>query len=247
MTVNYMDYTENNIEFRIVSSKMVERFKSTQSFVLSEMLYGEYKFSKSSREIVLLVMDTAFGWITSIEDYLIRDSVDIFDEKAKDFAVESLKRASQYALDTVTGKPEIFQTTLGDVWKIVHVKKKEIMFRALDECIGKRDLDAFSTISALLIEMLDSLKFELYEIDYLINDGSKPFLCLTDLNVYDMHVAGDNDLLFKANLYTEKFPIEKTFAIKNYSQEHNPIIYVSELEHNGYTVINKSFRTQRSK
>ncbi len=239
MTINYLAFTENNIQFRIVSSKMIERYKASQSFVLSEMLHGEYKFSKTSKEIALLVMDVTFGWLISFENYLIRDGVDFFDENAKTFIINSAIESEKYYMDIIKSRTDIFDNEIVSVWDTVHQSKFNMIIELLNKNIGKSDIESFSTIVSVLIEMIDTLKFELYEIDYLVHGGNKPFLCLTDLTIMSLHDFGQNQLISRGELYSSHFNIEKKFLLKNYSQEHNPIIYLREFEDAGFNIPNK--------
>ena len=234
-----MEFTENNIEFRISSSKMMERYKNTQSFVLSEMLYGEYKFSKTSKEIALITMDIVFGWIVTLENYLIRDRRELFNENARLFSDESAITARDYYLKTIEEHPSIFKKEVVDVWMDLHNDKFAMLRKVLEGCVGMRDIDAFSYIVNTLTEAMDALKFELYEIDYLLENGKRPFLCLSDLSLVVLRDFNENQLLFRAGVYKKHFNISDTFILKNYSQEHNPIVFVRELEDNGIIIENK--------
>lgn len=239
MTINYLEFTENNIEFRISSSKMMERYKNTQSFVLSEMLYGEYKFSKTSKEIALITMDIVFGWMVTLENYLIRDRRELFDENARLFAHESAETARDYYFNTILKHDEIFKKEVVDVWTDLHNDKFSMLLNVLGSCVGMKDIDAFSYIVNTLTEAMDALKFELYEIDYLLENGKRPFLCLSDMSLVILRDFNKNQLLFRAGVYKKHFDISDSFVLKNYSQEHNPIVFIRELENNGITINNK--------
>jgi len=239
MTINYLKFTENNIEFRISSSKMMERYKNTQSFVLSEMLYGEYKFSKTSKEIALLTMDIVFGWIVALENYLVRDRREFFDDRARLFSTESIKKARDYYIDVITSHKNIFREDIIKVWLDIHANRFDMMLAVLDGCVGMKDIDAFSYIVNTLTEAMDSLKFELYEIDYLTEKGNRPFLCLSDLSLVILRDFGENQLLFRSKVYKKHFGLGDNFILKNYSQEHNPIVFIRELEDAGIIIDNK--------
>ena len=239
MTINYLEFTENNIEFRISSSKMMERYKNTQSFVLSEMLYGEYKFSKTSKEIAILTMDIVFGWMVTLENYLIRDRREFFDERARLFSTESVEKARDYYIKVITSHKDIFREDIIEVWLDLHRNRFKMIISVLDSCVGMKDIDAFSYIINTLTEAMDALKFELYEIDYLTEKGKRPFLCLSDLPLVILRDFGENQLLFRSEVYKKHFNVGEHFILKNYSQEHNPIVFIRELEDNGITIDNK--------
>jgi len=239
MIINYQEYAENNIQFRVVSSKMMERFKSTQSFVLSEMIHGEYKFSKTSKEIAILAMDSIFGWVVSLENYLIRDGVDNFDSNAKEFAISKALEIERYYVSIIEDRDDIFDPRFVKVWKKNHILKLNLVLDILNKLEGMSDIEAFSTVVNTLIEMMDSIKFELYEMDYLISGGTTPFLCMTDLCIL---VAQEFKLFIlpeRAKMYIEEFGIEDGFVFKNYSQEINPMVYLQALDDAGIKINNK--------
>ena len=233
--INAIEFTENNIQFRIISAKLLERYKATQSFILMEMLHGDYKFSKTSREISLLVTDISFSWIMSLESYLIRDGVSQFTKEAADFAEETLDENRLYVQEVFKKNPSIFDEKIVKVWRKVQDDKIKISRTILDKCVGKEDMEAFSIIANTLIEALSSLKFELYEIDYIVNNGKRPFLCLTDLNVLLRDFYDENLLTKRALIYKKCFNID-SFALKNYSQEDRLRYYSKDLERAGISL-----------
>ncbi len=243
MTINYQKFTENNIQFRIISSKLIERYKSTQSFVLSEMLHGQYKFCKTSREIALLAMDITFAWLIGLENYLIRDNSDYFDRKAVDFALKTMRDADEYWAKVMEENPGIFNPIITNAWEEVHNIKIDMTFKIIESCEGLHDLEGFSTITNFIIEKMDALKFELYEIDYMVHNGENPFICFTDLCIIAKEELGFNYLRKKASTYVKLFDIKDGFNIKNYSQELNPITYVLDLEKHGIHIKNRKIKS----
>ena len=244
MTINYQKFTENNIQFRIISSKLIERYKSTQSFVLSEMLHGQYNFSKTSREIALLAMDITFAWLIGLENYLIRDNSPFFDKKACLFSLRSMRKADRYWMNVIDNHEDIFEKKITKVWKEIHNLKMNIAKKVIESCEGLSDLEAFSVISNYIIEAMDALKFELYEIDYIVNNpNGQPFLCFTDLCIVAKEELNIDYSIEKANIYISKFDIKDGFIFKNYSQELNPITYVMNLEKHGIVIKNKKIKS----
>lgn len=65
------DYS-NNINFRMLSTKLLEQYKSNSYLVLSELMKFENKMSNTSKNIVLLNLDCMFKWLTYIEKVFFR-------------------------------------------------------------------------------------------------------------------------------------------------------------------------------
>jgi len=69
----FPEYAQNNINFRIVSSHTISKFKEAQAFDFNEINTAEYKdkFSKSTREIVLIEYDYWFNFLLEVERYFL--------------------------------------------------------------------------------------------------------------------------------------------------------------------------------
>jgi hypothetical protein len=235
-----MDFTENNIQFRIVSSKLLEKYKSTQSFVLTEMLYGNYNFSKASREIALLVLDVVFAWLVGLENYLIRDCTSIFDKKAVDFAIRTADEAEAHYVSTIMIHDSIFDSKISKLWIDNHIVKMDMIREVIRRCEGLQDIEGFSVIVNTLLEMADSMRLELYEVDYIANNGKNPFLCLTDLSIMAYEEHSTMPIVDRAKRYKE-ITGRETFVLKNYSQEPNPVVYVKNLEEEAGIIIENKY------
>ena len=216
-------FVENNIHFRIISSKILERYKSTQSFVLTEMIHGQFKFSKTSREIALLKMDIWFLWLNDFESYLIHKAGNIFEQKDVEYATNEINITREYYRSTVDSRDDIFDRSFVSVLNRIDDLKFKDSEMFITECSGKSLIDTFASVSNFLIEIIDTLKFELYEIDYLINGGKKPFLCMTNLCVLYETKLHSTPLVDRALVYIDEFNISNGFIFKNYSQEMSPV------------------------
>ena len=237
MKIEYRPYSENNILFRIGSAKALERFKSQQFFILSEVNSGSYKFSKTSRELVILFTDVMFGWLLSVEHYLIRSGSNVFTDEHRMVISDKLEESIAYINATILENEDIFDSrescTIMDIISLRH-HYVEIFFEKL---VGENTIDAFSAIAAVLTESMDSFRFELYEVDYLVNHKKNPFICITDfmLNVYTQYrhcIALD-----RASLYKNIFGVE-SFRVKNYSSASIISSQVNCLRENGIKVTN---------
>jgi len=67
---NYTFYT-NSVDFRIVSSKALEKWKNIQAFQLNQLVNGNHYFEKSVREVLLLKYDLWSKFIYEVENFCI--------------------------------------------------------------------------------------------------------------------------------------------------------------------------------
>jgi len=237
MKLEYRPYSENNILFRISSTKALERFKAQQFFVLSEINSGSYKFSKTSRELAILFTDVMFGWLLSVEHYLIRSDSSVFIEEHKNTILDRLKESILYINNIVSENKDIFDNRESRIVIDNVSLRHEYVERFFKELVGEYIADAFSAIAAILTESIDSFRFELYEVDYLINCKKNPFICITDfmLNIYTQYrycIAVD-----RASLYKKVFKVD-SFKVKNYSSASVISSQVNCLRDNGIKVTN---------
>ena len=237
MKIEYRGYSENNINFRIASSKMMERYKSQQFFILTEMESGSYKFSKTSRELAIIFMDSIFAWIITVENYLIRSHSHIFTHSTRHEIGEKLIDVIDYVSSVAEANCDIFDKKEADIILRIIKERRQLADEILAKTVGENISDAFSYIVNMIIESLDNFRFELYEVDYLINSGKKPFLCITDFMI-DIHMNFNVCIAHtRASIYKEEFGVEK-FNIKNYSSSPSVSSQVLCLREHGVEINN---------
>ena len=219
MTKKSMDFHPNNIGFRVLSSKLMERFKQTQSFVLEEMEHGTYPFSRTSKEAVLLYTDVTFEWILALEARIIKDQykVDLTEEKAKTLAL-SIESYFAYIHKVITSHPSLFEAKPMKVWMDSRYSiEDKLLLLAKDK--KRRGTVSFFTESVnIIIDSIEEMRLDLFEIDYLHHGGMKPFLCVTDLDS-DFRQE-ESRLINKATVYKKAYGA-KTFSLKNYTNSTN--------------------------
>ena len=221
MRIDYKPYSENNIQFRIESSKALERFKSQQFFVLCEFDSGGYNFSKTSKELAILMVDSVFTWLISVENYLIRSGEKIFTEVHKDYILEKLFEVYDYIEGVAEENRDIFNKEETDTIFEIIQSREPFTTAFMSSLVGEGIASAFVSIVNIIISAIDNFRFELYEADYLVNNGKNPFICITDfmLNVYlDFNHCIALD---RYNIYKRRFKI-KSITLKNYSS--SPVV-----------------------
>ena len=178
MNKNPKQYTPNNIVFRISSAKMLERFKATQGFVLTEMEYGQYKFSRTSKEVALLYCDTTFRALMAIEKRIVKAKEDIVTVPFASDIMSVLIEGIGYVQAVTDANPKVFSREYVDIWREVHLPLSKIIERVIEENVGNDMSLFFVSMATILIDSIDSIRFELYEIDYILSGGKNPFLVI---------------------------------------------------------------------
>jgi len=215
-TRNISDFYPNNISFRVASSKLLERFKQSQNFVLSEIEFGDYHFSRTSKELALVYTDTMFNWLLALETKIIREKyITDLTLKKRDCIRISLDKHIEYIAEVARQNSDIFDSGFIKVWDQVRFKIEDKM-AALAKDDKKAGTIAFFTESVnLIIDSIEELRLDVYEIDYLINGGKKPFLCVTDMDS-DFMRDGESRITKKAVIYIDRFDC-KDFELRNYT------------------------------
>ncbi len=229
------EFIENNIRFRIISSKMLERYKNTQSFTLTEMLHGQYEFSKTSRETILLSMDRWFQWLLFFEKELIKNKENIFTEHLCLEMIEESHETTRSVRDTLVKFPDIFEREATEMWLTSTQTSFLGWSEVLASYVGKENIEAFSGVATFLTEIMETMKFILYEIDYLVHDGSKPFVCLTNTCILAKEKYGLNILEKRVDTYSSKYPGISNFILKNYSDSKSTQMCADDLSAKGIT------------
>lgn len=164
-----MAYVLNNIRFRSVSSKALERYYNSKSFILNELIDERKQFSQVAREVQLLFFNTYSDWASKVESLLLnRNTVDESDIKIifQRFGevVESNKQI--FAIHSDVFLPEYLK-----VFSAVHKHIPQSFKRRVRESIGVSQLEAYPLIIDALVAALQRTLYELYEIDCLLGSN----------------------------------------------------------------------------
>jgi len=110
---NSETYILNNISFRVSSSKVISEYKIAQSYILNEVEFGEYSFSRTSKELALLLTDTISSWITKLEKRIISSKYSShIDPKVVEEAIESSKLCTDYMIEVYTSRNDVFDDNI---------------------------------------------------------------------------------------------------------------------------------------
>jgi len=218
------DFKSNNIGFRIISAKILERYKNTQSFILNEMENGKYKFTGTSKEIALLYADSAYRWLERLEYSIIshKYTVELTQERIEELT-SSLAACNEYITGIIKSHPEVFKDkAIAEAWMALYTTK-ETQIRMMDEVPrivnqlkDKVATVIFTKIGELFADALDEVRLTLYEIDSMATtNGEKAPLCVSDWDIERIDDALPR-IMFKANYYMEHFNV-KAFRLKDFT------------------------------
>ncbi len=214
---NPEDYIVNNIDFRVTSSRMLSEYKNTQNFVLMEVSSGQYPFSRTSKEMILLYSDSVFKMLMLFERAIVLSGSGTISKRTASNIEKILSERVLYMESVVKIHNELFDDRYVKVWKDVHFPIGSLIHKMIENSTDSTAKDFFTSISMILIETLDKMRFELYEIDYLVNNGANPFLIVTDLCFVARDLIMEDLLVERARVYMKEFNIKGPFILKNYT------------------------------
>ncbi len=234
------DYTLNNIDFRIASSKSMERFKSIQNFVLTEMKYGQYEFSRTSREIAILYMDLVCRALMNIEDFFVRGKEKELTPEVGAKIVSLLLSRMGYLTEVTRLHKDIFDPRYIEIWSRVHFPITKMIERTIEQSVNMPLDKAFTLLVSTLIDSSDSIRFELYEIDHMLNNDTAPFLVVTDICILSSILMKENGVIARAKAYERFFKKKLSFTLKDYTNSISTFeACKKEIAESGVNIVNK--------
>lgn len=166
---NYQFYS-NSVEFRIKSSKALERFKNVQSFQLNEIKNGRYKFSKNRRELLLLKFDLLTKVLYESENLCIQ----FYDAQyASNLVVESVvslvsKASYLYNKIITEDHPEAFDPIFSGIWIEIFSINEHLLKKQILSLEGAEFSVFFNNLVDIVSALLQNSTFELFELDVLL-------------------------------------------------------------------------------
>lgn len=163
---NY-EFSPNSIDFRIVSSKALEKFKNVQSFQLNEIRNGRYKFGSSRRELLLLKFDLLTRVLAETEKVCIQNyhNSEGTTELIVSYTLEMLHKSRKLYNKIITSHPELFDPVFADIWTSMLDKKENLLIGGLISLIGEPLESFFSSLVDIISLFIQNGTFELYELD----------------------------------------------------------------------------------
>lgn len=229
-----MAYVLNNIRFRSVSSKSLERYYNVKSFVLSEMSDGRRQFSETARETMLLIFNSYSSWIIDVESMMLNRC------EISELMLDTIYEKQDSLISTynaiMAGTPGAFSPEFIKVWRQVHKYVIRHFRQQSESILGLNSMLAFPLLIDTLIDSLRATLYELYELDCLLGselvservttNRSHISNMLTYLTVSDLQCLkreGKLPILERLRVYEEKTfkpNIQVPVIVKNFTETH---------------------------
>ena len=243
----FPEYAQNNINFRIVSSHTISKFKEAQAFDFNEINTAEYKdkFSKSTREIVLIEYDYWFNFLLEVERYFLQCGE---EKKLQSCCVPHVKpildQVFNYIEDILVSHDELFSSSLIEYVMKIHRIAREPLTDMLNELEGQTIFIAFPLVAKIISAYLQMIMFSMFEFNHNVINSKmekEKILCFTDLLDFDAKYEKIYAITERACLMKELFDV-KEFAIKNYKHVDAPHIEAvfKQLAEKGIKITNLS-------
>ena len=222
-------FFSNSIDFRIKSSKLIEKFKNVQSFQLNQLSNGKFYFEKDRKEILLLKYDMWTRWIYEVENYLIEMSSEsedlILTTNHMNFLKELAFKTSDVYSDIIFKKhPDKFNQDFSSIWHQCHTSSFDFLIESFDKVVGYRFDIGFSVIIQNLLDLMQYTLIEIHELNDVFKmfegtpEKSKGIPCLIFSDYDDMYHASHKEhlIVLRLKTYLKHFNIKELY-IKNYS------------------------------
>lgn len=225
-------YIPNNINFRIVSSTALSKFKHDQAFDFNEINKHRDEISSAAREVILLEYDHWFKWIVKLEKVFLllgeNDKVDTLIQKT-----EVLLRTEMDDISEIMSVyTDFFSPTLTAFINFVHRYSIENLKSAFSMTLSENDMFcAFSKIVYYISLYLQQILLALQEIEYLIKnkDLTTGKLFFSGWCKESCGFEGHCPIVERAAYYQKMFKIS-AFEITNMSSGDVPAVCLAKLK-----------------
>lgn len=229
----------NSIEFRIVSSKALEKFKNVQSFQLNQLVNGKYYFPQDRREILLLKYDMWSRWLVEIENLFIE-----LHETSKTIRAEDIdiilaltdKTSEKYTSIICDENKGHFENDFASIWLASHNDAYELFLNDLRQLHGTYE-EVFTRIVDILCEILQYTLMEIHELNEMFNhdDSEIAFLIVSDLCIRYYKQTNECIVAKRCSTYKKHFPFKKVW-FKNYTDYALPTTLIDNVESLGIEI-----------
>lgn len=161
------EFYPNSVDFRIVSSRALEKFKNVQSFQLNEIRNGNYKFGESRRELLLLKFDLLTRVLIETENLCIQHyHNNITNDFIIDAAMSMLyKSRTLYEKIILEDHKDSFDDVFSAMWIEIVSTVEYVINERLRKLKGAT-LEVFYTeFVGIVSSSIQNSTFELFELD----------------------------------------------------------------------------------
>lgn len=263
-TARYKDFLSsykfypNSVNFRIVSSKSLERWKNVQSFQLSELVNGKFFFAKDRREILLQQYDLWSRFLYEIENFCIERFGDenklTTDEDVNFVLALAGKTTALYKKLVLVDHNQQFENVFLNIWLEIHETSYRYLIQEIKLLAGLPFEDFYAKLVSTLIAVMQYTLIEIHELDMLLckvegvhpgvfpctekltlSKGTIPFVIVTSLVDRVFAMTGTCLVCERLKVYSKYIDLEEIY-IKNYTGAPVNSRIIENIEHNGFKV-----------
>lgn len=229
----------NSIEFRIVSSKAIEKFKNVQSFQLNQLVNGNFYFQQDRREILLLKYDMWSRWLVEVENFFIEQHEQSRVVRPSDVEIVlalAEKTAEKYESIISEEHHSHFHDEFAEIWMESHNAAFEFILSEIDKLSGSYEL-VFTQIVDLICEALQYTLSELHELNEMFKEPCADEIFLVATNFCKKYHASTDECLIahRVRIYRKYFKFTKVW-FKNYTDDKLPRGLIKNIEDSGIEV-----------
>jgi hypothetical protein len=240
-------FFSNNVEFRIVSSSALEKWKNVQAFQLNQVTRGNFYFPKDRRETLLLKYDLWSRWLFEIENLMIElggnNRTSEIQPHDKDIIISLAKKTSSRYFEILSNEKDTFKGDFSEIWLRTHTNAFNHMLDEIREIEGSY-ISAFVNIVNLLVEVMQYTLTEIHELNQIlihskeVNVGDElkdVFLVVSDFCLKYFMKTGKCLVSQRVKIYKEYFNIQDVY-IKNYTEKALPRVLFEHIENAGVKI-----------
>lgn len=229
----------NSIEFRIVSSKAMEKFKNVQSFQLNQLVNGNFYFQQDRREILLLKYDMWSRWLVEIENLFIElhETSDAVRQKDIDVVIAlAEKTAEKYEAIIRYENDKHFHDEFANIWINVHSAAFKFLVEQIRALHGSYE-HVFTNIVDLICEALQYTLAEIHELNEIFKNPKAEEIFLVTTSFCKRYYKTTKTCLiaYRAREYKKYFPFTNVW-FKNYTDDKLPVSLIDGIEEIGLNV-----------
>jgi hypothetical protein len=161
----------NSVDFRIVSSKALEKWKNVQSYQLNQLANGKFFFPPDRREVLLLKYDMWSRWLVEVENLCIELGADhhsnILQNHDMDIIISLAEKTAGTYSNIIESHNEFFDTKFGKIWLESHEHAFSFMKDELRSLQGTYT-QVFVYIVDLLCEIMQYTLTEIHELNHIL-------------------------------------------------------------------------------
>lgn len=254
--LSHYDFHPNNINFRILSSKAIEKWKNVQAFQLNQITNGKFHFHAHKREILLLKYDLWSLFIYETENLMIDlSSNDLGDEITPediDHIIDLADKTTRVYKDILLEDPNHrFNTGFVNIWLEAHELACNLMLNQLKGLSGFSYDIAFTGIVDIVTAMMQYTLFELHELNSLLcffgsrcsrcfpeedrGLATTPFMVITNLEETSFALTNQY-LVFERYKIYKKYMNIRSIYFKNYLNGRIPHEIFDKFEEDGVDI-----------